>query len=386
MYDAHGCNANLSAIVKQYTSLPVGVVGGINSPELMEQILADGKADYLVLGRQSIADPEIANKAKTGNEDLIRRCIRCYKCFPGSPEEGYTDLPFTSMELAKYVGFCSINPLANLEFDPNELEPPKELKKVMIIGGGPGGMQAAITATDRGHQVTLIEKSDQLGGALYFSDQEADKGDLLNFKNVLIQEVKNRTIDLRLSTEADATLINDIAPDHIVIATGAEPVTPEIPGIENAIQSMDIYRGKAGCGKKVIMVGGGLIGAEQGLDLAKRGHDVTIVEMLPRVANESYGMYREALMLEMAKTTIELMENTTCLRINKGSVQVRRPDGQEKTLVADTILYALGMKPIPVDDLKMAAGNRPVDIIGDSITPGKVDQAISTGYHAAINI
>jgi 2,4-dienoyl-CoA reductase-like NADH-dependent reductase (Old Yellow Enzyme family)/thioredoxin reductase len=386
MYVEHGINANLSAIVKKFTSMPVGVVGGLNAPEQMEEIIAEGKADYVVLGRQSLADPEIANKAKEGKEDLIRRCIRCYKCFPGSPEEGYTDLPFDSMELAKIVGYCSINPLANLPFDPYELEPPKQLKKVLIVGGGAAGMQAAITAFDRGHHVTLVEKGNRLGGLLYFADHEPDKIDLMNFRNVLIREVNNRDIEVLLDTEANDDFIFRNKPDHIIIATGSEPLTPNIPGIENAVQSLEVYKGNVHCGKRVVMIGGGLVGAEQSLHLAKEGHDVTIVEMLPRIANESYGMYREALIREIAKATLDIMENTKCLEVGNTFVKVLLPDGQETSLEADTILYALGMTPTPFDELKKAAANLPVDIIGDAIQPGKVDRAISTAYHAAINI
>ena len=386
MFVEHGYNARLSAIVKKYTTLPVGVVGGINSPEQMEQIIAEGKADFIVLGRQSLADPEIANKAKEGKEDLIRRCIRCYKCFPGSPEEGYTDLPFDSMELAKLVGYCTINPFANLPFDPYEMEPPAVLKKVLIIGGGPAGMQAAITASDRGHEVVLVEKADTIGGLLFFTDQEPDKIDLMNFKNVLIREVNNRDIEVLLNTNADGELIDQIKPDHIIIATGSEPVTPNISGIEHAHQSLKAYRGEISCGKKVIMVGGGLIGSEQGLHLAKSGHNVTIVEMLPRIADESYGMYREALVREIAKENLNVMENTKCLEIGDNFVKVLLPDGQEKRIEADTILYALGMKSVPFDELKDKAGDIPFDIIGDAIKPGMVDQAISSAYQAAINI
>ena len=386
MYVEHGYNAKLSAIVKEYTTLPVGVVGGINSPEQMEEIIAEGKADYIVLGRQSLADPEIANKAKEGKENLIRRCIRCFKCFPGSPEEGYKDLPYESMELAKIVGSCSINPLANLPFDPYELEPPRVFKKVLVIGGGPAGMQAAITAFDRGHEVVLVEKGDSLGGLLFFTDQEQDKMDLMNFKNVLVREVNNRDIEVLLNTKMDGDFIAQKKPDHIIVATGSEPATPKIHGIEHASQSLEVYRGRVSCGKKVIMIGGGLIGSEQGLYLAKKGHDVTIVEMLPRIADESYGMYREALFREIAKENIHIMENTKCLEVGNNFVRVLLPNGREKRIEADTILYALGMKATPLDELINTTGDLPVDVIGDAVKPGRIDQAISSAYHVAISI
>ena len=386
MFVPHGVNASISKTIKQYTSLPVGVIGGINSPEQMEQMIANGEADYIALGRQSLADPELANKAMNGQEDQIRRCLRCFKCFPGSPEEGYTDLPFTSNELARNVGACTLNPLANLPFDPYALKPAAEKKRVLVVGGGVAGMQAAITACDRGHEVILAEKGDKLGGLLYFTDVDTDKPDLRNFKDMMIREVERRDIDVRLNTEVTPDDLSSFAPDELVIAAGSLPACPPIPGIENAVQSLEVYKGTVEAGKNVVMVGGGLIGAEQGLFLAKTGHHVAVVEMLPRVANEAYGMYREALVNEMAKENMELYENTKCLEIGKDYVKVQLPDGAEKVLQADTVLYALGMKSVPTQALADAAGDIPVQVIGDAIRPGKVDQATRTGYLAGVRI
>ena len=386
LFVPHGVNAPIAAVVKRYTSLPVGVVGGINSPEQMEEILERGEADYIVLGRQSIADPELANKAERGEADRIRRCLRCFKCFPGSPEEGYTDLPFTSNELARHVGACTINPLANLPFDPDTLPPAAERKRVLIVGGGVAGMQAAITAFDRGHEVILAEKGEALGGLLFFTDTDVDKPDLRNFKNLMISEVARRGIDVRLRTAVTPENLKDFAPDALIIATGSLPTHPPIPGIEHAIQSLEVYRGDAEAGKRVLMLGGGLVGAEQGLHLAKTGHDVTVVEMLPRVANEAYGMYREALVREMAKAGVTICENTRCLEIGANWLRVALPDGTEATLEGDTVLYALGMKSVPCEALKAAAGDIPVEIIGDAVTPGKVDAATRGGYLAGIRI
>ncbi len=386
MFVPHGVNASISKIVKQYTSLPVGVIGGINSPELMEQIIENGEADYIALGRQSIADPELANKARNGEEDRIRRCLRCFKCFPGSPEEGYTDLPFTSNELAKHVGACTINPLANLPFNYWNVPPAPKKQRVLIVGGGAAGMQAAITAFDRGHEVILAEQGDKLGGLLFFTDVDIDKPDLRNFKNMLIGEVERRKIDVRLNTKVTPENLAGFKADSIILATGSLPSRPPIKGIENAIQSLEVYRGNAEAGKNVIMIGGGLIGSEQGLFLAKTGHHVTVVEMLPRIANEAYGMYREALVREIAKEDMEIFENTRCLEIGKDFVKVQLPDGSEKTLHADTILFALGMRSVPTQELIDAAKDIPVEIVGDAIHASKVDQATRSGYLAAVKL
>ena len=385
MFHEHGLNIEPASIVKKYTKLPVGAVGGINSPEQCDQAIAEGKMDFAILGRQMLADPQFANKCIAGEEDCIRRCLRCYLCFPGSPEEGYDDLPFTSEELALYVGHCRINPLAHLPFDPETLPDPLRSEKVLIIGGGAAGMQAAITAFDRGHKVTLVDKADKLGGLLYFTDVDIDKPDLRNFKNVLIREVEKRDIDVRLNTEATPDFVKEFGADVVMIATGSLPSCPPIKGIEHAHQAMEVYDGTFKPGKKIVMIGGGLVGCETGLYLQKIGHEVTVVEMLDRIANESFGMYREALVWEMEKFGMKSMAKTKCLEIEPDGVTVENADGVQK-LEADTVLFALGMKTVPFDDLKAAAGDAKVFILGDSIRPGQVDQCTRSAYLAAVDI
>jgi NADPH-dependent 2,4-dienoyl-CoA reductase/sulfur reductase-like enzyme len=292
------------------------------------------------------------------------------------------------MELAQYVGYCTINPLANLPFDPYELEEAKEKKRVLVVGGGVAGLQAAITAYDRGHEVILCEQSDKLGGVMYYADMDIDKPDLHAFKDTMIAEVSKRGIDIRLNTEVTPALLAEIAPEHLLLATGAQPMTAPIPGIENAVQSLEVYKQTYTPGKRVVIVGGGLIGTEEGLFLAKTGHEVTVVEMLPRVANEAYGMYREALASELEKEGLTLYENTKCLEIGADFVRVLLPTGEEKTLAADTVLHALGMKSVPTDELTAAAeaAGIPVTLLGDAVKAAKIDQATSTAYLAAIEI
>lgn len=384
MFIEHGCNAWASAIIKKYTTIPVGVIGGINSPELAEEILAQGKADYIVLGRQSIADPFFAQKSLEGKEDTIRRCLRCYKCFPGSPEEGYKDLPFNTEQLAVRVGECAINPLANLQFDPFELGEAQEIKNILIVGGGVAGLQAAITAHDRGHKVTLVEKLNKLGGLLFFTDVDADKTDLMNFKNLMVNEVNKRNIVVKLNTEATSEMIKDSKVDTVIIAVGSTPITPSIKGIENAVQSLDAYKGNIEPGKKIIMIGGGLIGCEQGLFLQKTGCEVTVIEMAENIAKESYGMYREALISEMKKEKMCLYPKTKCIEMKKNSVVVERENGTQEELEADVVLFALGMKSVVYEHLKEAAGDRKVIVIGNAITPARIDQATKTGFMAAL--
>lgn len=384
MFHPHGLNVEQAAVIKQYTKLPVGAVGGINSPEFCEEAIASGKVDFVIMARQMLADPEFARKCAAGEPERIRRCLRCYKCFPGSPEEGYDDLPFTSEELALYVGHCTINPTAHLPFDPDTLPPPDESHKVLVVGGGPAGLQAAISAADRGHRVRLVEKTVRLGGLLRFADVDIDKPDLRNFKDLLIREVQRRDIEVFLGTEATPDFIEEFGADTVILATGSAPVTPPIPGIEHAVQAMDVYDGKKTPGKRIVMIGGGLVGCETGLFLAKTGHEVTVVEMLPRLANESYGMYREALIWEMEKTGVAMLPDTKCLEIRPDGVVIENAEGR-RTLPADTVLYALGMKSIDAQPLKDAAGPG-CKVAGDAICAAKVDQATRSAYLAAVEI
>ena len=387
MFHPHGLNIDTAAIIKQYTKLPVGAVGGINSPEMCEQAIADGKMDFVILGRQMLADPEFANKAKSGCADQIRRCLRCYKCFPGSPEEGYDDLPFTSEQLALYVGHCTINPLAHLPFNPDTLSPASKCETVLIVGGGVAGLQAAIPACDRGQKVILAEQHDYLGGLLRFTDVDVDKPDLRNFKNLLVREVERRNIDVRFNTTVTPENIGSFGADGVIFATGSLPSCPPVCGIEHAHQAMDMYDGKVVPGHKIVIVGGGLVGCEAGLHLQKTGHEVTVIEMVDRVANEAFGMYREALVWEMEKNHMVMMPKTRCLEITPNSVKVENADGVQ-TLEADTVIYALGMRSVDISALKEAAETQGLKtwVIGDAIAPGKVDQATRSAYLAGIEV
>ena len=385
MFQPHGLNVEPASIVKKYTKLPVGVVGGLNSPEFCNEIIEKGLVDFCVFGRQMLADPNFANKCKCGRPDTIR-CLRCYYCFPGSPEEGYTDLPFTSEELAMYVGHCTINPLAHLPFNPDELPDAKRSENVLVVGGGVAGLQAAITAADRGHKVTVVEKTDKLGGLLWFTDVDVDKPDLRNFKDLMIREAKERGVEFVMNTKVTPEYIKEMKPGAVMLATGSVPSKPPVPGIENAIQAMDMYAG-APVGKKVVMVGGGLVGCEAGLHLQKTGHEVTVIDMLDRVANESFGMYRDALVWEMEKMGMVSIPKTRCLEIKADGVVIENADGVQ-TLPADTVIYALGMKSVSTKELEEAAKEvgAYVAVIGDAIQPAKVDRATRTAYLAAIEI
>jgi 2,4-dienoyl-CoA reductase-like NADH-dependent reductase (Old Yellow Enzyme family)/thioredoxin reductase len=379
MFAEHGCNVNLAATVEKYTSLPVGVIGGINSPEMAEKIIAEGKADFIVIARQAIADPDFPNKALRGQEAEIRRCLRCYNCMPGSPH-------VYKYDMKKMTGYCTVNPKAVPPVELKDMPAPKGSRKVLVVGGGPAGMQAAITASDRGHKVTLVEKSAKLGGILNFTDVDVDKYDLRNFKDLLVREVNMHKVNVKLNSEVTPAFIKDMKPDAIILALGSSILKPSIPGIDSAFHALDVYNSANKIGKRVIMVGGGLVGCETGLHLAKTGHIVTIIEMLERLANESFGMYREALMLEMEKCQVTSKVRTRCIEITSSGVRVEGEDGIQGFIEADTVVYALGMKANSTAELRDAAGGIPVYEIGDCVRAAKVVDAVEEGFMAAMKI
>jgi 2,4-dienoyl-CoA reductase-like NADH-dependent reductase (Old Yellow Enzyme family)/thioredoxin reductase len=379
IFHPHGLNAEMSAVIKKAVSIPVSVVGGINAPEFAEQLIGDEKCDFISLGRQLTADFDFANKAKTGNEDDINRCLRCYKCFPGTLEDVMDDL--------ESLFGCTVNPEAFFFKKEVLNSKPAGSRNVLVVGGGPGGMEAAIVAADRGHQVTLVEKTDSLGGLLKFTDVDEYKGDLKEWKDVLIRRVGKRDINVMLGKEFTPEDVADFGADAVILALGSSPIEAPIPGIENAMRALEMYDNMDKVGKKVVMVGGGLVGSEAGLHLAKNGHDVTIVEMLGKVAPDSYPMHRVAMVHEM-DSMLAYKTDLKVTAVEKNGVKAVDSEGKEEFIPADTVVYALGMQANrkETEALHSVAGDTPVYEIGDCVRAAKVYEAIKEGYLAAMSI
>ena len=381
LFDPHGLNAELSATIKKAVSIPVTVVGGINSPELAEKLIAEGKCDFVALGRQLTADFDFAAKAEAGQEDDIAHCLRCYKCFPGTLEDVMDDL-------STLFG-CTVNPEAFF-FDKNILDSkPAASRKVLVVGGGIAGMEAAVVAADRGHEVTLYEKTNSLGGLLKFSDSDEYKGDLKDFKDLMIRRVGKRNINVLMGKEITPGEVAATNADAVILAVGSTPIEIPILGIENALPALDIYKSLKDVGKNVVMVGGGLVGSEAGLHLAKNGREVTIIEMLDKVAPDSYPMHRVALMREM-DNMLKYRTGLKVVSIAKNGVMTVDATGAEEFIPADTVVYALGMRANrrQTEALRDAAKARNVSVfeIGDCVRAAKVYEAVKEGYLAAMSI
>lgn len=377
-----GCNvenaSKIKAVVKK--SL-VSVVGGINDPDFMEAALADGKADFVVVGRQFIADPDWVVKARTGRADEISKCIRCETCISA----GFIPhVPFSSGVLR-----CSVNPAWGREYEnTRKEEKPERLKKVLVAGGGPGGMEAAMTAARRGHTVVLCEKSDHLAANLDYAKQISFKHDIVDFlKSMVVRVQRTPNLEIRLDTEVTEELIRAEKPDVIIAACGSEPVTPPVPGLDRPIvhHITDLYKKHLSIGKKVVIIGGGLAGCEEGLGLAWEGHDVSIVEMKDGLAKDAPYIHWRHLLTKLDES-VHSYCSAKVLSVEENGVKIVDAEGKEQLLEADTVLVAAGMRGTSehFDSWHELADE--VIVVGDCRKASKILEAMRTGYCAGMTI
>ena len=445
MFLPDGANVHLAAEIKKHVKTPVGTVGALNDPEMMEEIIASGKADVVLTARAMMADPELPKKARAGKTDEIRPCIRCFECFAGIT--------------TKRQYRCAVNPEIGFEQDVRHALPAARPKTVLVAGGGVAGMQAALTAAERGHKVILCEQAGRLGGVLRCEEKVPFKRLLSDYLDYQARMIARAPIDVRLNTVVTPEVAEAIDADVILAALGARPCVPPIPGIDgpNVLGAEEAYlhpervgaaapgagasgassaaagaganagRGPGaagakadaagavtGAGFKVIVLGGGLVGIELAIFLSGLGHQVTILEMMDALSDGGNPVHGLALINEIKRYAIQVSTSTRAREITAEGVigeyvgdactlpasptvqqavlqsnsfgRVVRSDaevGSRKLYEADTVIYATGRQSLQAeaDALRFCAPE--FYQIGDCFFPRNVLEATRAAFAIA---
>lgn len=374
-----GHNLKAAEEIKKHVKIPVGTVGAVTDPGLADKWIEEGKVDYIIMARALLADPDFPKKAMHGNVEDIRPCLRCLSCMTG----GYFNLPI----------HCSVNPQIGRDSDYKFAPLPTEKKRVLIAGGGPAGMEAAITASRRGHEVILCEKDSALGGLLQVVEKESFKKRIGMYKEYLEYELGKSAVDIRLNTVVTPELVKELRPDVLIAAVGGHPIIPPIKGIEKAVQIVDYYRDEPEVGENVLVLGGGFAGVECAIGLALAGKKSTIIEMSDALAsgpNTPYpgtgAMQIDALWTNVKKNNVQVMLNTKCVEITDEGMICEDKDGNRIELKADKVIAATGIasNEATVDELRETVID--FEWIGDCNQPGLIRTAVRDGYDAALNL
>jgi 2,4-dienoyl-CoA reductase-like NADH-dependent reductase (Old Yellow Enzyme family)/thioredoxin reductase len=369
-----GVNADDAAIVKKAVNVPVITVGRIKSPIVAEEILAHGKADMIAMGRQLICDPEWPLKAAAGKESDIRPCIGCTQsCINRGIVQGQ---PVS----------CIYNTAAGME-KQNEILRAKKPKKVLVVGGGPGGLEAARVAALRGHEVTLIEKSSELGGRFNLACIPPFKQEFSSVVKWLCSQIDKLGVHVELNRSATPESIEQIKPDAVILATGAVTRIPPIKGVEKAMVVLgeDILAGKANPGNRIVIIGGGGIGVEVADFTGQRQKDVTIIEMLPEigVATGIPLIVTQVLIPRLKRYGVKMITNATVKEIDDHAVTIAIGEKEMRLEGVDQVAIAAGA--VSVNDLaaKLDGRVREIYVIGDAKEPRTVFEATQEGAEAA---
>lgn len=373
MFKEHGCNVYLAAEIKKHVKVPVATLGGLNSPEQMEEIIASGKADVVYMARALLADPFLPRKVMANQDDEIVHCLRCFTCM--------------AERAATSTRRCTVNPLIGREMEGVEIQPAPVKKKVLVAGGGPGGLYAAYTAARRGHQVILCEKSDALGGILKSEQAIPFKKEMYDLGQTYALLAQRAGVEIRLNTEVTREYVENEQADALIIAVGSRPLVPPIPGLDgdNVVIVNNYYLEKDKVSDQVVVFGGGLAGCECAIHLGMEGKQVHLVEMRDELAPDANVRHRPLLLAEIAKY-VTVHTGYKGKQVTAEGIVCEDKDGKEHLVPGTTVICALGQRSRTdvTDSLREAAPY--VAVIGDASRVSTITNAVYWGYHAALDI
>lgn len=373
---AQGNRVPLGENIKKAVSVPVGVVGVLRDPDFCDKLIADGKVDFVVLGRTLICDPYWPQKAKEGRTEEIRPCLTC------------SDGCLNQLSADRFIS-CSLNPAAGREATLSDVGKACESKKVLVIGGGIGGMQAAITAARRGHSVTLWEKDSELGGQMHLAGKPPRKKKIGEAREWFAGELGRLGVNVECSKKASVEAVKAFAPDAVIVATGSTPIDKlPIEGCETAAVADDIIletKGKMPEGKKVVIVGGGTVGCELAEMLTEKKNQVTIIEMLPQIATGMEMLHMADMMGYFMTNGVKWYTSAPAKKITSNSVTFIN-EGKEETIEADLVILATGRKADNELARQLEAEGIRVIVVGDAKEPRKFLNATLEATYAGIDI
>lgn len=376
MFTDHGRNVYLAAEIKKHVKVPVATIGGLNDPAQMEEIIATGKADVVYMARALLADPFLPRKVTENRDDEIVRCLRCFTCM--------------AERAATSTRRCTVNPLIGRECEGDEVTPALVKKKVLVAGGGPGGLYAAYTAARRGHHVVLCEKENELGGILKSEQALPFKYEMYQLTGAYEKLARDAGVEIRLNAEVTKEYAEKENADALIIAVGSEPLVPPIPGLDgdNVVVVNNYYREKDQVGGEVVVMGGGLAGCECAIHLAQEGKTVRLVEMRDELAPDANVRHRPLMLKQMDELDKKLTIYTghKALKVTADGVVCQGKDGKEVLVPGGSVICALGQRSRAnvVEQLRDAAPF--VQVIGDAAKVSTITNAVYWGYHAALDI
>lgn len=373
---SEGWRSYLAENIKKVVQIPVITVGVIRTPQTAENLLAEGKADFIAIGRTLIADPEWPLKAMEGRTEDIRKCITCNIWCIG-------ERVFKNLRIR-----CTINANAGRELEYPYIPATTNPQSYVVVGGGPAGMEAARVLATAGHRVTLFERTPELGGQIKLAAMPPGKDKIKWTTDYLETQIRKLGVEIHLNTDVNADSLQAMDADGIILATGAAPLIPDIPGAHspNVTNAWDVLGGKYQVGNKVIIVGGGNVGCETGLFLKQRGADVTVIEMEDEIAVDTEPISRMHLLAELRKNEVTVLTGLNVREIKHDGVVAMDSCWHEKWFPCTNVVFSVGATPVNHLETQLLQRGKRVYVIGDARQPRKLNHAISDAFLTAYRI